>query len=196
MHVNYKRIINTHQKNTFPILAFPPKQSTPLTRTTLTPLMSIQCCTKQSRARITLLGPDTKGTNMIYTRLTKSTKGRNTHARHLETLTTLNSLKVSLCNVECHDKELWTLNMRFSDGVVFVVNVDDDKLDLDRLVVDRMERHVVLVMCNTRNIGDCVVDGVKDWGDRVKVAVCNVEEWKGVDEALRWMTDMLKGKGK
>lgn len=132
----------------------------------------------------------------MYTRLTKSTKERNTHARHLETLTSLNSLKVSLCNVECHDKELWSLNMRFSDGVVFIVDVDEDKLDLERLLKDRMDRHVVLVMCNTRNIGDCVVESGKDWGDRVKVVVCNVEEWKGVDEALRWMTDMLSGKSK
>lgn len=132
----------------------------------------------------------------MYTRLTKSTKERNTHARHLETLTSLNSLKVSLCNVECHDKELWSLNMRFSDGVVFIVDVDEDKLDLERLLKDRMDRHVVLVMCNTRNIGDCVVESRKDWGDRVKVVVCNVEEWKGVDEALRWMTDMLSGKSK
>lgn len=132
----------------------------------------------------------------MYTRLTKSTKERNTHARHLETLTSLNSLKVSLCNVECHDKELWSLNMRFSDGVVFIVDVDEDKLDLERLLKDRMDRHVVIVMCNTRNIGDCVVESGKDWGDRVKVVVCNVEEWKGVDEALRWMTDMLNGKSK
>ncbi|ELA48304.1 hypothetical protein VCUG_00140 [Vavraia culicis subsp. floridensis] len=158
--------------------------------------MSLSCCKKQSRARITLLGPDTKSTNTMYTRLTKSTKERNTHARHLETLTSLNSLKVSLCNVECHDKELWSLNMRFSDGVVFIVDVDEDKLDLERLLKDRMDRHVVLVMCNTRNIGDCVVESAKDWGDRVKVVVCNVEEWKGVDEALRWMTDMLSGKSK
>lgn len=158
-------------------------------------LMLFYCCQKEELVRVTLLGPDTKSTTTIYTKLTNTTKPTNTHARHLETLVTLNSLKVSLCNVECHDKELWTLNMKFSDGVIFVVNVDEEKLEIDKILRDKNEKHVILVLCNTKNIGDYEVS--KDgWGERVKVTPCNVEEWKGVEEGLAWMTGMLKGKQK
>lgn len=151
----------------------------------------MQCCTNPSHSRVTILGQDNKNITILWQKLTKTTNHPKQN-RHLEKTIKLHDSRISLCSVESTENSLWELNMRHSEGVILVIDEKELVSDQVSKFINETDKFYLLILCNTKNIGDFKTNKPKN--DLVKIHPCSIDEWKGVDEGLKWLTNCLRNK--
>merc|ERR1711953_483327 len=148
----------------------------------------MDCCKKSYDARVSVLGNDVKYVTVLWQKLTKKDILLKQNI-HLEEKVDINNMYIHLNYVESSVDQIRKLNIRHSDGIILVVDADKRNSDEIKNLLNSLINIRVLVLCNTKNMGDTIITNNKE---HIKMVACDIEEWKCVNQGLEWLTGCLR----
>ncbi|KRH91710.1 hypothetical protein M153_30908000475 [Pseudoloma neurophilia] len=149
----------------------------------------MRCCESKIKSRITVLSKNNKYSTIVWQKLAKSNDVPQRNS-HLEKNIYLNNLKVCLCTVDSTDLDIWEKNVKYSEGVILIIEAYEINSPEVQNFISDLNKQIILVLCNTTNIGDTNIDDSPD--SQTKYLVCDIESWKGPDQGLSWLTESIK----